>query len=133
VMGAHAIVFSAKDSARITEYAIKSSAGAILKIPLCRVKNIQVSIRYMQSFGVNVIATHLGAKETISVVNMSIPIAIIMGSEDKGLGPHIMRLVDTQVIIPQANDFDSLNVSIATGIILYEVVRQRALQQRIFK
>tara|TARA_B110000027_G_C16026084_1_gene258637 strand:- start:580 stop:843 length:264 start_codon:yes stop_codon:yes gene_type:complete len=87
----------------------------------------------MQSFGVNVIATHLGAKETISVVNMSIPIAIIMGSEDKGLGPHIMRLVDTQVIIPQANDFDSLNVSIATGIILYEVVRQRALQQRIFK
>jgi 23S rRNA (guanosine2251-2'-O)-methyltransferase len=133
VMGVHSIVFSAKDSARITEYAIKSSAGAILKIPLCRVKNIQESIRYMQSFGVNVIATHLGATETISVVNMSIPIAIIMGSEDKGLRPHIMRLVDTQVIIPQATDFDSLNVSIATGIILYEVVRQRALQQRIFK
>lgn len=125
VMGVHAIVFAAKESARITEYAIKSSAGAILKIPMCRVKNIQSSIEYLQQSGVTVLATNLSAEDKISDVDMTAPIAIIMGSEDTGLGPHILRIVDHQVIIPQAGDFDSLNVSVATGIMLYEVTRQR--------
>lgn len=127
VMGVDAIVFAIKESARITEYAIKSSAGAILKIPLCRVKNIQHSIQYLKDFGISVVATHLNDEhQRVDQVDFTGPCAIVMGSEDKGLGPHIIRQVNKTVVIPQVGDFDSLNVSVATGIVLYEVLRQRS-------
>lgn len=127
VMGAHALIYAAKDAARINEFAIKSSAGALLKIPVCRVTNIQDSISYLKESGVQILATSLDAASQVSDVDMTLPTAIIMGAEEKGLGKHILRLSDQNIIIPQASDFDSLNVSVATGVVLYEINRQRRL------
>lgn len=127
VMGAHALIYAARDAARINEFAIKSSAGALLQIPVCRVPNIQDSIQYLKESGVQILATALDASVPIGNVDMTGPTAIIMGAEEKGLGKHILRLADQNIIIPQQNNFDSLNVSVATGVALYEINRQRSI------
>lgn len=127
VFGAHAIAFTAKKSASINGDTIKISAGAILQIPICRERSMINIIEILKTNGIASLATSLEAKTTVEAANLSQPLGIIMGSEGEGITLETARSVDMSVIIPQATQFDSLNVSVAAGIMLYECYRQRSL------
>lgn len=127
LFGADALVFTAKNNASINADTIKSSAGAILQIPVCREKNMMTIIDLIQSYGVKILATDLQGASYIGEVNLTEPIAIIMGAEEKGVTLETLRRSDQRIKIPQQTDFDSLNVSVAAGVILYETLRQRKL------
>lgn len=125
VLGAHAIVVPSRHSAPINAEAVKTSAGALTRIPVCRVKKMSDAITELQMAGLNVVVSSLGAKKQLYELELNIPLAVVMGSEDRGVHPSIAKAADQQFIIPQRGQTDSLNVSVATGIILYEVLRQR--------
>lgn len=125
VFGVHAIVFEARGNAQINADAIKTSAGALLKIPLCREKSILQAIESLQMNGVEIFASDLRAKTPITDLDLTVPTAIIIGSEGRGVSPKVIKATDHSFIIPQVGETDSLNVSVASGIILYETQRQR--------
>jgi len=125
VFGAHGIVVPAKGTARVSDEMVKSSSGAILDIPLCRENSLPVALETMQMQGLTVYATDINAKKTIAEVDLKSPIAIILGSEDLGVSKKAIQIADQSIKIPQVNSFDSLNVSVSSGIILYEVLLQR--------
>ncbi len=124
-LGAHALVIPATGSAQINAEAMKSSAGALGNIAVCREKNLSSAINYLKMSGIKIFASSLHADKTIFQQDFSMPCAIIIGSEDDGVSPAILRRADERFIIPQSGESNSLNVSVATGIMLYEVVRQR--------
>lgn len=123
--GAHAVIIPEKGSARINSEAIKTSAGALFKIPVCREKNLAASLRYLKDSGVNLVAATEKATKYHTEVDYNGPIAIIAGSEDFGISTDCLRLADEAVKIPLLGEIASLNVSIATTVVLYEAVRQR--------
>lgn len=125
VMGAHAIVVPRKKSAQINADAIKTSAGALMKIPVCREASIIATIEMLQQSGVQVFASDLYASNSIVEMDFKGPTALVIGAEDRGVSPSILKEVDQTFIIPQYGETDSLNVSVATGMMLYEVIRQR--------
>ena len=125
VCGAHAIVLQAKGSALITPEGIKASAGALTKIPICREGSLVKAIEYLQNSGIQVFASDLKAKNRIDQLDFTGPVALVLGSEGEGIRPAIASKADTTFIIPQKGTTDSFNVSVAAGIMLYEVVRQR--------
>lgn len=125
VFGAHALVVQAKGSAAINSEMIKASAGAILNIPVCRENSLLVALETLQQNDMAVYATDLSATKTIAEVDLKSPTAIVLGSEDKGVSKKTLMVCDEAIKIPQAAAFDSLNVSVAAGIILYEVMLQR--------
>lgn len=125
VFGAHGIVVPAKGTARISDEMVKSSSGAILDVPICRENSLPVALETMQMLGLSVYATDIKAKKTIAEADLKSPIAIILGSEDLGVSKKAIQIADESIIIPQVDRFDSLNVSVASGIILYEVLLQR--------
>jgi 23S rRNA (guanosine2251-2'-O)-methyltransferase len=125
VMGVHAIVVPLQGSALINADAMKASAGALSKIHVCREKNLSVVLDYLGQAGIRVVASDLKAEKKIFDIDFTLPTAIIMGSEGEGVNNALLRRVDETFIIPQVGTTDSLNVSVATGVILYEVVRQR--------
>lgn len=125
VFGAHAIVVPAKGTARVSEEMVKSSSGAILDIPLCRENSLPIALETMQMHNVKVYASDIAATKTIAEMDLKGPTAIIMGSEDKGVSKKAIQIADHSIKIPQVDSFDSLNVSVAAGIILYEVLLQR--------
>lgn len=124
--GAHAIIISGNFAGRINEDTVKTSAGAILKIPVSRVSSLLHLVSDLQSMGLKVVATSL-SKEAILPKNSDLkePTAILLGAEDKGLHYKVLEIVDEVVKIPAIGEFDSLNVSVAAGILLYESNRQR--------
>lgn len=126
VFGAHALVVPAKGSARINDVMVKSSAGAILDIPICRAHSLPVALEELQMQGLSVYATDINATKTIAEENLKTPIAIVLGSEDKGVSKKTIQISDATIKIPQVDKFDSLNVSVAAGILLYEVLIQRS-------
>lgn len=123
--GAHALVIPSSNNAAITEEGIKASAGALEHIPVCRIASVEQAIDILHLNGIQVIATALQASNTISGTDLSIPLAIVMGSEDKGVSDFVLKHADHLVHIPMGGSFDSLNVSVAAGIMLYEVQRQK--------
>lgn len=123
--GVHAIVIPKKGSAQINDEAIKSSAGALTKIPICREQSLNSALEMLEMSGIVPFASNLGAKKMVYEVDFTQPTAIIMGSEGKGVSREILKKIENQFIIPQVGTTDSFNVSVATGIILYEVMRQR--------
>ena len=125
VFGAHAIVVPAKGSARVSEEMVKSSAGAILDIAICRENSIPIALESLQMMDVKVYASDVNATKTIAEQDLKGPTAIVMGSEDKGVSRKAIQIADDTVKIPQVDSFDSLNVSVAAGIILYEILLQR--------
>lgn len=125
VMGVQAIVIPRKKSAQINADAIKTSAGALLKIPVCREASIVGAIDFLQQSGVQIFASDLEATTSIRQLDFTVPTALVIGAEDRGVSPSILKLVDQRFIIPQMGETDSLNVSVATGMMLYEIVRQR--------
>ncbi len=123
--GAQALVTSLKGSAQINADAMKASAGALAKIPVCRETSIMAAIELLQISGVQVIASDLQATKPVFGIDFTQPTAIIIGSEGEGVSPALLRKADDFFIIPQVGTTDSFNVSVATGIILYEAMRQR--------
>lgn len=125
--GAHAVVFPIKGSARISSDAVKTSAGALLHMPICRVGSLKSAVSFLKLSGIRVIAATEKGKNNYTKSNLKPPIAIVMGSEDKGISDSILGVTDEQVSIPILGKVDSLNVSVAAGLMMYEVIRQKDL------
>ena len=125
--GVNGIIIQKKGGAPINGDTIKTSAGAIFKIPICKVDHIKDAVFYMQSSGINVIAATEKADNFIYDVSLKESCAIIMGSEGKGINPSVLKVVDQKAKLPILGSIESLNVSVACGAFLYEAVRQRCV------
>lgn len=123
--GAHALVIPASNNAAITEEGIKASAGALEHIPVCRTASVEQAIDVLHQNGLQVAATALQTSMEVHKADLTVPLAIVMGSEDKGVSDFVLKHADLLVRIPMPGNFDSLNVSVAAGILLYEVQRQK--------
>ena len=117
-----------KKTAQINAEAIKTSAGALNKIVVCRTPSLGSAVEYLINNGVQVIAGDMRARSMLYEIDMTLPTAIIMGSEDEGVRPHLLRKAHKWFRIPMQGTTDSFNVSVATGIVLYEALRQRLLK-----
>jgi len=125
--GVDAIVIPTKGGASISADAIKTSAGALLSIPVCREENLGNALKFLVASGIKLVAASEKATKNYTQAILSEPIAFIMGAEDEGVSPDHLRLCDEMVSIPMSGSIASLNVSVATGVLLYEAVRQRAI------
>ncbi|MGE5419556.1 MAG: 23S rRNA (guanosine(2251)-2'-O)-methyltransferase RlmB [Chloroflexota bacterium] len=129
VLGAHAIIIPEKGSARITADAVKTSAGALHSFPVCREKSIVRTIEFLKDSGLKVICAEERSDVTADKALLSGPGVLVMGSEDKGISRELLSLADQRVSIPMTGKIGSLNVSVAAGILLYEIIRQRSKPQ----
>ncbi len=125
-LGAHAVIIPEKGSARITADAIKTSAGALHSFPVCRERSIVRSIEYLRESGLKVIAAGEKQGTPVAEADLKGPVVLIMGSEDKGISRELLSLSHQQIMIPMKGKIESLNVSVAAGILLYEIARQRS-------
>ena len=125
-LGAHSIVIPEKGSARITADAVKSSAGALHTFPVCREKSIVRSVEFLKNSGLKIICGAEKSGITASATDLTGPVVLILGSEDKGISRELTSLADLVVKIPMKGTISSLNVSVAAGILLYEILRQRS-------
>lgn len=123
--GVDAIVIPDKGVGALNEEAILTSAGALEKIAVCRVNSLMKAVDELHLNGIKVFASEMTAAKDIATIDFTEPCAIVMGSEEKGIHPALMKICDEKIKIPMANNFESLNVSVATGIILYEAMKQR--------
>jgi len=124
-LGVNAIVIPSRGSAEINSDALKTSAGALNYIPIIREENLKNTLTYLKDSGFQLVACSEKADKMIYQADFTPPLAIIMGSEEDGVSPEYLRKTDMMVKIPQVGKIESLNVSVATGMILSEVVRQR--------
>lgn len=123
--GVDAIIIPSKGSVSVTADAVKTSAGALMNIPVCRVASLYNTVKYLKSSGLQVLGASEKATKNYTDADMSLPLALVMGAEDKGISTEILSLVDTSVSLPQYGKIASLNVSVAAGVMIYEVLRQR--------
>lgn len=123
--GVHAIIVPSRGHALITADAVKTSAGALNAIPICRADNLKETIDYLRNSGLKIVAATEKGDKFYDEIDLSAPVAIIMGSEEDGVSPAYLKLSDEIVKIPMKGTINSLNVSVATGIMTFEVVRQR--------
>jgi 23S rRNA (guanosine2251-2'-O)-methyltransferase len=123
--GVHAIVLPMTDSVSVNADAVKTSAGALHILPVCREKTIREAILFLKNSGVKVVAASEKAADNYTTVDYTGPIAIVMGAEDTGIANENLRLCDELVQIPILGKIGSLNVSVAAGILLYEAVKHR--------
>ncbi|XCF06119.1 23S rRNA (guanosine(2251)-2'-O)-methyltransferase RlmB [Tamlana crocina] len=123
--GVDGIIIQKKGAAPINGDTIKTSAGAVFKVPICKVDHIKDAVFYMQASGIKVIAATEKTNDSLFDVSFTEPSAIIMGSEGRGINPSILKVVDSKAKLPLLGDIESLNVSVACGAFLYEAVRQR--------
>lgn len=124
--GVHGIIVPSRGTAQIGSDAMKTSAGALNYMPICRAENLKLTIKNLQENGVQVIACSEKATNTIYQTDFSVPLVLLMGSEEDGISPEYLKLCDGHAKLPITGKIESLNVSVATGIITYEVVRQRS-------
>jgi 23S rRNA (guanosine2251-2'-O)-methyltransferase len=125
--GVQAIIIPDKGVGALNEDAIVTSAGALEKIAVCRVNSLMKAVDEFRLNGIKVYASDMSASESLFNLKLVEPCAFIMGSEDKGIFPALMKICDEQFKIPMKGDFESLNVSVAAGMILYEAMKQRML------
>ena len=123
--GADFIIVPEQGSAAVNADAIKTSAGALHRIPVCRERNLKNTLDFLKASGIQIIACHEKTNRLIYEADLKIPTAILLGSEDQGISSEYLKRSDTQVKIPMPGTISSLNVSVAAGIILFEAVRQR--------
>ncbi|HWR33219.1 MAG TPA: 23S rRNA (guanosine(2251)-2'-O)-methyltransferase RlmB [Chitinophagaceae bacterium] len=123
--GVHALIIPDKGVGALNEDAILTSAGALEKIAVCRVNSLMKAVDEMHLNGIKVYASDAKADKSFVDIDFNEPCAIVIGSEEKGVYPALMKICDDKIKIPMAGDFESLNVSVATGIILYEAMKQR--------
>jgi 23S rRNA (guanosine2251-2'-O)-methyltransferase len=125
-LGAHAVLIPEKGSARITADAVKTSAGALHSFPVCREKSIVKSIEYLKESGLKIISATEKTGIEASKAQLTGPAVLILGSEEKGISRELLALTDQEIIIPMTGKIGSLNVSVAAGILIYEIIRQRS-------
>ena len=125
--GVDAIVIPEKGGAPINADAVKTSAGALHTIPVARVKNLYKAVEYMQNSGLKIVAATEKGSENYTQVDYSGPTAIVMGAEDKGVSAQLLKICDDRAKIPIVGNIGSLNVSVAAGVLIYEVLRQRGV------
>ena len=123
--GAQAIIIPDKGVGALNEEAMKSSAGALEKINICRVNSLMKAVDDLHMNGIKVFASEMTAQKNLHELDFKEPSAIIMGSEERGVFPGLIKISDESFKIPMKRDFESLNVSVATGMILYEAMKQR--------
>ncbi len=124
-MGVQALVIPDKGVAPLQEDAIKASAGALESIFVCRVNSLMKAVDELHLNGIRVFASEMTAEKTLFECDFREPCAIVMGGEEKGVYPALMKICDETMKIPMVGDFESLNVSVAAGMILYEAFKQR--------
>ena len=123
--GVSAIVIPDHESVSVNADAVKTSAGALNYLPVCRERNLVSAVKFLRDSGFKIVGTSDKSQTSYTHADYTGPVAIVLGAEDKGISPEIMKLCDTQVLIPEFGHINSLNVSVAGGIMIYEVVRQR--------
>lgn len=123
--GVSAIVIPDHESVSVNADAVKTSAGALNYLPVCRERNLVSAVKFLRDSGFKIVGTSDKSQTSYTHADYTGPVAIVLGAEDKGISPEIMKLCDTQVFIPEFGHINSLNVSVAGGIMIYEVVRQR--------
>ena len=123
--GVHAIIIPDKGAAQINADAIKTSAGALNIISVCRSENLKETVKFLKNSGINIIAATEKTDDLYYAVNFSNPFALIMGAEDRGISNQLLAVSDYSAKIPILGDIKSLNVSVAASVIIYEAVRQR--------
>jgi 23S rRNA (guanosine2251-2'-O)-methyltransferase len=123
--GVHAIIIPDKGVGALNEDAMLTSAGALEKIAICRVNSLMKAVDELHLNGIKVYATEMKAEKSFTDIDFNEPCAIVMGSEERGIYPALLKVCDEKIKIPMAGKFESLNVSVAAGIILYETMKQR--------
>lgn len=123
--GVNALVIAERGSVSVGGDAVKTSAGALLSLPVCRERNLVSAVKFLKDSGFNVVAVSEKADFNYTLGDYTVPTALVMGAEDVGISQQIMELCDTRVSIPMFGHIGSLNVSVAAGVMMYEVVRQR--------
>jgi 23S rRNA (guanosine2251-2'-O)-methyltransferase len=123
--GAQAIIIPDKGVGALNEEAMKSSAGALQQVMVCRVPSLLKALDQLHLNGIRVFASEMKATLPVQKLDFTAPSCVIMGSEDKGIQAYLVKSCDERFRIPMASEFDSLNVSVATGIILFEAFKQR--------
>lgn len=124
-VGAHAIVIPARGSVSVNADAVKTSAGALHTLPVCRERSVLDAVKYLHDSGFTIVAASEKSDKNYTQVDYTAPVAIVMGAEDTGVSPAVLRYCDEMVAIPMRGNIGSLNVSVAAGVMMYEVVRQR--------
>ena len=123
--GVHAVIIPEKGSARISADAVKTSAGALHFVPVCRTKDLKKTLEFLKLSGLKLIAASEKSKDNYTQGDYSGPLTIIMGSEEHGIDQKLLALADEKVSIPICGNIQSLNVSVAAGLLVYEAIRQR--------
>ncbi|UUC46957.1 23S rRNA (guanosine(2251)-2'-O)-methyltransferase RlmB [Flavobacterium cerinum] len=123
--GVDGIIIQKQGSAPVNGDTVKTSAGAVFNVPICKVDHIKDAIFYLQGSGVKTVAATEKTENLLYDIDLNQPVAIIMGSEDKGVNPSVLKIVDEKAKLPMFGTISSLNVSVACGAFLYETVRQR--------
>ncbi|MDP1727336.1 MAG: 23S rRNA (guanosine(2251)-2'-O)-methyltransferase RlmB [Bacteroidota bacterium] len=123
--GVHAIVIPLTEAAPVNDDAVKTSAGALLNIPVCRERHIKTAIEFLNQCGFTTLACTEKAKKNLDQTDLSGPLAIIMGNEESGIGTDVLNKCSHQAKIPMDFGVSSLNVSVAAGIAMYEAMKQR--------
>ncbi|MCM1310103.1 MAG: 23S rRNA (guanosine(2251)-2'-O)-methyltransferase RlmB [Bacteroides sp.] len=124
-VGADAIVIPEHGSVSVGGDAVKTSAGALLHIPVCRERSSALAVKFLKENGYKIVAVSEKSAVNYTTIDYTDPIALVMGAEDVGISPEVMKLADCSAAIPMFGKIGSLNVSVAAGVMMYEVVRQR--------
>jgi 23S rRNA (guanosine2251-2'-O)-methyltransferase len=125
--GVDALVIPSKGSVSITPEALKTSAGSLNIIPVCRSENLFQTVKFLQDSGIFILASTEKAEENYFDIDLNGPVALIIGAEEYGINPDILKISNKLVSIPLKGEIGSLNVSVACGIITFEIVKQRIL------
>jgi 23S rRNA (guanosine2251-2'-O)-methyltransferase len=123
--GVNGIIVSKQGSAPVNGDTVKTSAGAVFNVPICKVDHIKDAVFQLQASGIKTVAATEKTSNNIYDINFTEPVAIVMGSEDKGVNPSVLKVIDEKAKLPMFGTISSLNVSVACGAFLYEAVRQR--------
>lgn len=123
--GVNGIIIQKQGSAPVNGDTVKTSAGAVFNVPICKVDHIKDAIFHLQSSGIKTVAATEKTDKNLYDISLKEPVAIIMGSEDRGVNPSVLKIVDEKAKLPMFGTISSLNVSVACGAFLYEAVRQR--------
>lgn len=123
--GLDAIILGDSGNAPITGDAMKTSAGALSHLPVCRVKDLKKTIRFLKENGVQIIACTEKGNSMLYEINLNTPLALVMGSEEDGISPQLLKEADYLAKIPMKGKISSLNVSVAAGVSIYEAIRQK--------
>lgn len=123
--GAHCIIIPEKGAARVNAEAVKTSAGALNKIPVARVKSVTKTLEFLKESGLKIICASEKGEHMTESEKLSGPAVLVMGSEDRGVSPEILSMADIELSIPLSGSIESLNVSVAAGILLYMISKSR--------